>query len=269
MASRPAPLRRPWRPVRAAVWGGALGLLLALVLHFPARWVLEPALSGLGPLRLMQVQGSVWNGRAEVGLGVDGAPLSGLPGGLMWRLRPRWVDGGPWLALSLQAPCCMAEPLQARVGLGRDGAGLRLEAHRSEWPAHLLAGLGTPWNTLRLEGRLALALAPAQGLHRDGGWQVAGGLTLEMHDLSSRLSLQRPLGSYRFELAWDPTASAAPLRLSTLNGALQLQGEGRLQGGRLRFEGEAWAAPGHEAALDNLLNLLGRRQGPRAILRIG
>ena len=58
------------------------------------------------------------------------------------------------------------------------------------------------------------------------------------------------------------------LQLLTLEGALQLQGSGRLEG-RLQFQGEARANPGQEAALNNLLNIIGRRQGERSVITIG
>jgi general secretion pathway protein N len=37
----------------------------------------------------------------------------------------------------------------------------------------------------------------------------------------------------------------------------------------LRFRGEATAAEGDEGALDNLLNIIGRRQGARSVISIG
>ena len=40
-------------------------------------------------------------------------------------------------------------------------------------------------------------------------------------------------------------------------------------GGRLRFRGEASAAPEREAALVNLLNIIGRRSGARSLIAIG
>jgi len=40
-------------------------------------------------------------------------------------------------------------------------------------------------------------------------------------------------------------------------------------GQRLRFTGEASAAEGQEASFDNLLNILGRRQGARSLLSLG
>ena len=74
------------------------------------------------------------------------------------------------------------------------------------------------------------------------------------------------MGSYQLQVNGGDAVS---LQLSTLEGALQLSGRGQWVGSRLRFNGEATAAPGMEAQLANLLNIIGRRQGERAIISIG
>ena len=51
------------------------------------------------------------------------------------------------------------------------------------------------------------------------------------------------------------------LNLSTQQGALQLSGNGTVGAGGVRFRGEARAGSGDEAALANLLNIIGRRDG--------
>jgi len=40
-------------------------------------------------------------------------------------------------------------------------------------------------------------------------------------------------------------------------------------GGKLQFNGEATCAPEHQAALANLLNIIGRRSGARSIIKRG
>jgi general secretion pathway protein N len=40
-------------------------------------------------------------------------------------------------------------------------------------------------------------------------------------------------------------------------------------GQRLRFTGEASAAPEREAQLSNLLNIIGRRSGARSLISLG
>ena len=85
--------------------------------------------------------------------------------------------------------------------------------------------------------------------------------------LSSRLSPLRPLGDYRLDLS----GGAPPrLTLQTLGeAALILTGAGHWSGERLVFRGEAQAAPQREEALENLLNIIGRRQGPRSTITSG
>ena len=80
------------------------------------------------------------------------------------------------------------------------------------------------------------------------------------------LQTLQPMGSYRLLLQGaEPgaTASAPSLTLTTLQGQLLLSGQGQWVGPRLRFRGEAQAAPGAEQALANLLNIIGRRDGAR------
>ena len=82
------------------------------------------------------------------------------------------------------------------------------------------------------------------------------------------------LGSYRLSLVGaDDGTTPATLTLATLSGALQLGGSGQLVGTgasqTLRFRGTASAAPGYEAVLNNLLNIIGRRQGAQAVISIG
>ena len=74
------------------------------------------------------------------------------------------------------------------------------------------------------------------------------------------------MGSYRINLLGGATPQ---LQLDTLEGSLRLSGRGQWVGSRLRFTGEASAVPEREAALSNLLNIIGRRNGPRSIITIG
>ena len=86
---------------------------------------------------------------------------------------------------------------------------------------------------------------------------------LEALAVSSRLSPLKPLGSYRLDIQGGDSPR---LQLSTLSGDLQLSGLGQWVDSRLHFNGEASASPEREAALSNLLNILGRRQGARSII---
>jgi len=50
---------------------------------------------------------------------------------------------------------------------------------------------------------------------------------------------------------------------------LQLSGEGSLGPRGLSFRGEARAEAADEPALNNLLNIIGRREGARSVISIG
>ena len=120
-----------------------------------------------------------------------------------------------------------------------------------------------------MEGQLALQTTGLTVRWDQGRASLQGEAAIEALDLASRLSTLRPLGSYRMSMRAEADGNTTTLELQTLHGALQLQGSGRWVGGRLRFEGVAEAAPESEAALGNLLNIMGRRQGPRSLLNIG
>lgn len=266
MARRTAPspaAPRAWWPW--AVTGLGLGALATLVLCAPAHWAAVGVAHATGGQVLLQAaRGTVWNGSAQLVLtgGADSRDHAALPGRLQWRLRPHWSG----LQAQLSADCCTAAPvhLQATPGWGR----LRLTVAdgNSHWPAAVLGGLGTPWNTVRPQGRLQLV---TQGLALEwsaGRMRMQGQVRLDALDMSSRLSTLRPMGSYRLQLAGG---EAPTLQLSTLGGALLLSGSGQWVGQRLRFTGEATAAPGREAALANLLNIIGRRNGARSVITVG
>ena len=87
--------------------------------------------------------------------------------------------------------------------------------------------------------------------------------------MASSLSTLEVLGSYRLSLLGDARGDSAQVQLSTTDGALQLAGSGLWAASRLRFNGQASAAPGSEAALGNLLNIIGRRQGALSLISSG
>jgi len=257
------PAAAPWR---WALGGALAGLALVLVLAAPARWLAGALASATGgAVLLAEPQGSVWSGSARLVLsgGADSQDRTALPSSVRWRLRPSFTG----LDLRLSADCCTpAAPLVLHVSPRWGGARLTLADGPSFWPAALLAGLGTPWNTIQPQGELAVETHDLRLDWVAGRLHLQGGADITARHLSSRLSTLQPLGSYRLELRGG---DAVALNLSTLEGGLQLSGSGQWTGPRLRFTGEARAAPGLEALLGNLLNLIGRRQGERAIIALG
>lgn len=256
----------PWR---WALLGGLGGLVLALLLGAPARWLGQTVRWATQERVLLQAErGTFWSGSATLSLG-GGPGTQGqrsLPGRVAWQWGLAW----PGLSLQLKADCCTPQPLQWRLLASGHGLQLQLQDQQSFWPVGLLAGLGAPWNTLEAEGQLQWHSTGLQLGWQEGRLQWQGHTELRVQQLTSRLSTLRPMGSYR--IALQGTASGTPtpeLVLSTLHGPLQLQGQGLWNGQRLSFRGEASAQEGFEQTLSNLLNIIGRRQGARSLLSLG
>lgn len=257
--------RHPSTPWRWALAGVLLGLLLGSVVFAPARWLasLVQQASG-GQVLLTDARGTVWTGSARVRLtgGVGSTDAATLPGRLAWGLAP--APGGA--SLQLHADCCMPQAWAMQMQPRWNGLQLRLSDAQSQWPAKLLAGLGTPWNTIELQGDLNLSTRGLTLAWAAGRLLLTGAAQVDAMNLSSQLSTLRPMGSYRISLTGGTPATLA---LTTLQGSLQMSGSGQWVGGQLRFNGEASAVPQHQAALSNLLNLIGRRNGARSIIKVG
>jgi general secretion pathway protein N len=146
------------------------------------------------------------------------------------------------------------------------GATLELGNATSTWPLAWLLGLGAPWNTMALEGQARLQTQDLRWQWSAQGGQLQGQAQLQLLSVSSRLSTLRPLGSYALDLQGGQTAR---VQLSTLSGELRLSGQGEWRAQGLHFEGQGQASTGSEAALANLLGVLGQRQGNTTVLRWG
>ncbi len=259
----------PSKAWRWAVGGAWLGCVLATLIWAPARWLAWAIeRSTQGQVQLDKPRGTVWQGSGQITLsgGAGSRDAQTLPGRLHWRILPAGLHWG----LQVQADCCMVKPAQATLQAGWSRLRVQLDDHQSRWPAAWLSGLGAPWNTLQTEGLLQLRTESLQLQWTAGRLHMQGMAELQAQGLSSRLSTLKPMGSYRVQLRGTPEGTATPeLQLSTLQGPLQLQGQGQWIGSRLRFSGEARADEGAEAALSNLLNIIGRRQGARSLLSLG
>ena len=268
-------LRRPARsrmaapgarsPRAWAITGALLGALLTLVLAAPAHWLargLESATDG--QLQLQEARGTVWTGSARLVLsgGAGSRDPLALPSRVQWQLRPDWRG----VRVQLVTECCTPQPLQARILLHWQGVEAQVQDQQSQWPAGLLTGLGTPWNTAQIQGQLLLRTQGLRVQWLAGRLRSEGQVQLDALGVSSRLSTLRPMGSYRMVFAGG---DAPQITLSTLEGHLQLSGSGQWVGQRLRFRGEASASPEREAALANFLNIIGRRSGARSIISLG
>jgi general secretion pathway protein N len=264
------------RSRRAALrWGvaGALaGATVALVAFAPASWLTSAVASATQQhLLLTDARGTVWSGSAVPVLtgGVGSRDAVALPGRLQWQLG--WSGLGP--RLELRQACCLngAVAVQLMPGFGQlDAVLVPQPGWVGQWPSAWLGGLGTPWNTMQLGGAVRL-VSPGLTLRWVAGrWQMEGRADIEFNGVSSRLSTLESLGSYRLSLAADPAnAGTSLVTLSTVDGALQLSGSGTWNAGGFRFRGEARSGLANDTALNNLLNIIGRRDGARSVISIG
>ncbi len=249
--------------------GAMFGMLCVLIVFAPARWLANYAAHATQDrLQLMAPKGTIWDGSVQLklGAGKGARDEAVLPGRVHWNMRP----SSKGLRISLYADCCLAQPWVGWLQFSITGLRLELsdlpEQQPSILPSALLSGLGTPWNTLQLQGSLSLSTRNLTFAQGPQGWIMAGQAQLDATDISTSLSTLKPVGSYRFKLHGG---NEPYLHLSTLRGSLQLQGSGRWVHQRLQFTGEASAEPDRADALANLLNIIGRRDGERIIIQIG
>jgi len=256
---------RAGTPWRWALAGALLGLLLSTLVFAPAHWLATLVQrASAGQVLLQETRGTVWTGSARVKLtgGAGSQESATLPGRLDWHLAPGLTGVG----LTLDADCCLQQAWAMHLQPRWNGLRLALSDAQSQWPASLLAGLGTPWNTVQPQGELNLSTQGLTLAWAAGRLQVGGAAQLDAMNLASHLSTLRPMGSYRVSVQGGTPVTLA---LTTLQGSLQISGTGQWVGGQLRFNGEASAVPEHQAALANLLNLIGRRNGARSIIKVG
>lgn len=285
-----------------SITGALMGACFALITQAPATW-LANVISNASQHRfvLQNAQGTVWRGSA-IALLADGnqhatvtrqspsQPLlqaypSGkpssntssispdtigmpLPSRLSWDFSSGFDTGLMRLVVRAQikSECCTPEPLQLAVSIGWQGIRIDVANQQSQWPAHWLIGLGSPWNTVQPEGSMQLRTENLMWQSNAGAPKIKGLAELTLSQLATPLSTLRPLGTYLLRLQGGDTMA---LTLATIEGGLQLSGNGQWANGRLRFKGEARAQPAFEAALSNLLNILGQRQGAISIMELG
>jgi general secretion pathway protein N len=264
-------------------WGAGLGALFGMALYAPASWLAQGIVTATGQrVLLAESQGTIWHGDAIAVLtgGAGSRDARALPGRLSWTMRLQ----GLGIRLTFQHDCCMPTPVAILLqpGWGRVKADVRLQTSPTDtsvaalqsageighWPAAWLGGLGTPFNTLQLAGVLRVASRDLSLEVVKGRLRIQGQADVYLDNVSSRLTTLDRLGSYQLVLTADPQG-LLQMNLSTTDGALQLSGQGAMGANGMHFVGEATAREAERAALDNLLNIIGRRSGDRSVISIG
>jgi general secretion pathway protein N len=270
--------------------------VVGIVVFLPASLVANAVARATGDRVLVaEAEGSVWNGSGLAVLtgGPGSRDASVLPSRIVWHLRPRWNG----LAVHLTQDCCMAGGIDVRVHAGFSTTRVEVgdapgDGVLAQWPAGWLEGLGSLWKTVHPGGLLRFGTRHFAVVRDGNDWHVDGEARLEIRQASARLTTLDTLGSYTITLSGDPAAGTpgggpaggaaggnarrrapgAPfgrLRLDTIDGSLILDGTGEVGPSGVRFRGQARAAPGTEQALDNLLNIIGRRNGATSLISYG
>lgn len=230
---------------------GAIALyFLFLIISAPA-WLIVWALPKFAPfpISVQESRGSLWRGE------FDGANVA-LPTGqnlrfdtLKWQLKP-------WnlLRAELAAGVDISGPQLQGKGVIAKGVfgGIKLRDMTASAPASLLP-MAVP----------ALAIwSPAGTLDFSAanfsyaGTMSDGKANITWRQASLALSQVKPLGEYT--LAVDAKDGALNYQLTTVSGALQLEGKGRwATNGAPTFLGSARPQPNYAAQLADLLRLLG------------
>lgn len=230
-----------------------VGLLLtgivAWVVLMPASSLNNAVMNATsGRLQLINSSGSVWHGRAQLGLS-DGGTVRALPGDVQWHVVV--LSSGLWLGLSVNHPT-MLQP----VHLGWASGGITLQAGKMEIPASWLSSLGAPFNTIKPEGVFKLDWAR---------WQTgeSANVTMKWVDAQSALASIRPLGEYVVSLKGMPEKEMN-LTIQTLKGPLFVEGQGKLvPNRRMAFSGYAYSDEKSRPALTGLLSQMGRQEGDK------
>lgn len=235
----------------------ALTAAITIVVRAPAAW-LGDWLEAQTRVRLLDARGTIWHGSALLGFS-NGRETTLVPGRIDWRIdgiAPRGLST-PSIRATLSHEWLTA-PL--RLSLGREGVTFAKGGARL--PAGVLASAGAPFNTLRPGGTLEATWTDTvlRGTRLDGEVQI------DWRDARSALSTVAPLGSYRLRVSGR--GDGPVLDLVTLSGPLQMQGKGRIDGSRIRFNGTAGAEAGMQPALNGLLGVMGMRAGDKVLLAI-
>ena len=255
---------------RGWLWLAALlGVLWALLWQAPASWLSAAVWRASGQhILLAQAQGTWRQGSAllvlEGGTGSRGATV--LPGTLHWTVGLSQIWRGR-LQAKIDWPTVSPQTLQADAQWGWSQSKLALRpagaGPDAPWqgalPLSVLEGLGTPWNTVALQGQAQFTLRGLNLESVSGRTRLGGQMQIDLPDVASRLSVVAPIGSYTLNITGQGADAQVVLRSD--KGPLLLQGKGVWNGQALQFLGTGRATPGNEAAMANLLSLLGRREG--------
>ena len=202
-----------------------------------------------GQVRLTAPHGTLWSGAGRIELrDTKGRVAAAMH--TSWRFAPRALLAGK-VALEVHA----AESARAFL-LEADTGGIAISNAELELPASALGAALPRLVPLALTGRLTVRV-PHLAI-RNG--EVAGDAHAQWRGAGSGLAAVWPLGAYELRLA--PSGRALEATLRTLEGPLELEGNGSWMNGAQRvLRASAKVPASHERELAPLLRLIGNDAG--------
>ncbi|CAG4883518.1 conserved protein of unknown function [Georgfuchsia toluolica] len=207
------------------------------------------AQASAGALRLAEASGTLWSGTGQIEI-LDVNRRSGIAKSIAWKIRPAYLLRGK---LRYEVTLDRA-PRHFPVTI--TPSRIEVEDADIDLPAAAL-GLGIPkLAPLGLTGDMLLHIARLT-FGRDS---IQGNATLQWRGAGSAFTRVSPLGDYELRLDGDGATVRTSLR--TVQGPLQLDGEGSWYGGgNLAFSGTAHIPPQHQQQLAPLLRMIAVERG--------
>ncbi|MGB8339658.1 MAG: type II secretion system protein N [Burkholderiales bacterium] len=196
--------------------------------------------------------GSFWNGTATGQIEIplpSSAPYKLNLDQISWSWKPARLFAGE-LAWNV-----LLENKSARFSgvIGTGFSGLRIRGAQAEVPAQFIVDVYPAATLFKPEGKLQLTTEDFT--INDNNF--SGKVQLDWRGAATIMSRVNPLGEYRALI--NATGNVADLQLSTLSGALKLNGKGNWSAkDGPRFSGSAQAEAAQAANIEPLLKLLGR-----------
>ena len=235
-----------WRLLGLGLGAYALGLIATA----PASLIdagLQQA--GEGRLRLAEAHGTLWSGTGQIEMR-DRMHRSGIAKSITWQVLPAYLLRG-------QLRCEVGLDLAAKrfpvtislTGIEVADADVSLPAAALGLAIPKLAPLGLGGDVLLHVARISI-----------GRSAISGNATLQWRGAGSAFTRVSPLGDY--ELRFDGEGAVVRASLRTLQGPLQLDGQGSwASGGNPTFLGTARVPPEHLQQLAPLMRMIAVERG--------
>ncbi|MDH5649289.1 MAG: type II secretion system protein N [Gammaproteobacteria bacterium] len=227
--------------------------VLFLASSIPATWLSWSMTKfSHGSVAITQASGTIWDGKGHIIINYPNSKPHDL-GLTRWDIYPLWLLTGR-LQFTLEG---MDKTAQGKITIRQSLNKTELIDSRISIPAAFISELYSPAALLSPTGRILLTADSFMYEEK----MIKGDVTVQWLEAGSTLSPVRPLGNYR--LALSGKGDALDIKLETLEGDLELAGQGKWSAstnGVISFNGTA--RPRNRASeLEPLLALMGRDLG--------